>query len=84
MISVNRLGIGYLPLDSLCGEELAHLRAAACEPGLTVEIGTRGVEPRHLLRYPELWGPFPENLESTIATENEWATRSIRYLASHA
>lgn len=41
----------YAPLDDFTDDELAATRALAVEIGLTLEIGTRGTDPRHLDRY---------------------------------
>jgi sugar phosphate isomerase/epimerase len=40
-----------LPLHELPDKELDRLREAACPRGLTLEAGTRGLEPEHLARY---------------------------------
>ena len=40
-----------LPLDSFDGEVLDQARDLAAGHGITVEIGTRGTEPEHLLNY---------------------------------
>jgi len=40
-----------LPLHELTDSELDRLRQAACKRGLTLEAGTRGLEPEHLARY---------------------------------
>jgi sugar phosphate isomerase/epimerase len=40
-----------LPLDQMSDASLDELRAAAHTRGITLEAGTRGVEPSHLLRY---------------------------------
>jgi sugar phosphate isomerase/epimerase len=40
-----------LPLHELPGVELDRLREAACARGLTLEAGTRSLDPRHLVRY---------------------------------
>jgi sugar phosphate isomerase/epimerase len=43
-----------LPLDLLDSAELNDARDQALELGLSIEVGTRGVEPERLLRYLEL------------------------------
>jgi sugar phosphate isomerase/epimerase len=55
-----------LPLHALPGEELLRVRDAAREMGLTVEVGTRGVEPDHLLRYLEIAKLFGSRLLRTL------------------
>lgn len=40
-----------LPLDSFDGRVLDQARELAAEHGITIEIGTRGTEPPHLLNY---------------------------------
>ena len=40
-----------LPLHEIPETELDGLREAACARGLTLEAGTRGVDPEHLVRY---------------------------------
>ncbi|MFW6138358.1 MAG: sugar phosphate isomerase/epimerase family protein [Spirochaetota bacterium] len=42
-----------------------------------IEKKNRGRDPNGIL---ELWTPFTGTLEKTIARENEWAIRSLRYL----
>lgn len=54
------LGVGVvqfadnLPLHSLSEDELRRLKQRAGETGLTLELGTRGLETAHLRRYIEL------------------------------
>ncbi|MGA8540724.1 MAG: TIM barrel protein [Terriglobales bacterium] len=43
-----------LPLHELAETDLDRLREAACARGLTLEAGTRGLDPDHLLRYVAL------------------------------
>jgi sugar phosphate isomerase/epimerase len=43
-----------LPLDLLNSGELDWLRANARSLGVQIEVGTRGISPKHLLRYLEL------------------------------
>jgi sugar phosphate isomerase/epimerase len=43
-----------LPLHNLQDAELDQLREAACAQALTLEAGTRGVDPEHLARYVEI------------------------------
>jgi sugar phosphate isomerase/epimerase len=44
----------YAPLDDLGRDELARLSALAQELGITLELGTKGVEPAHLEKYLDL------------------------------
>lgn len=43
-----------LPLDQLSPEELNTFQAHAVQYGISIEVGTRGIAPDHLLRYLEL------------------------------
>ena len=49
----------YAPLDGMSDAELRDAAAAATDLGLTIELGTKGIEPRHLarqLRIAEVFG----------------------------
>ncbi|MBB2975836.1 sugar phosphate isomerase/epimerase [Microbacterium endophyticum] len=52
----------YAPLDSMSDAELSDAAAAARYLGLTIELGTKGVEPQHLRRYLELAEVFDAQL----------------------
>jgi 3-oxoisoapionate decarboxylase len=43
-----------LPLHNLNAPELEAIRVKAMQCGITIELGTRGVEPLHLLKYLEI------------------------------
>jgi sugar phosphate isomerase/epimerase len=55
-----------LPLHKLDPAELRDAREQASSLGLTIEIGTRGVEPAHLLRYLSLAAEFDAILIRTL------------------
>jgi sugar phosphate isomerase/epimerase len=55
-----------LPLHKLDATELRDARDQAASLGITVEIGTRGVEPDHLLRYLDLAAMFDAVLVRTL------------------
>ncbi|WP_432183214.1 sugar phosphate isomerase/epimerase family protein [Streptomyces tendae] len=46
----------YTPIESYDRARLAGLRDTAADLGLTLELGTRGIRPDHLLRYLDLAG----------------------------
>jgi sugar phosphate isomerase/epimerase len=46
----------YAPIESYDRARLADLRATADDLGLTLELGTRGIRPEHLLKYLDLAG----------------------------
>ncbi|MFF4470160.1 sugar phosphate isomerase/epimerase family protein [Streptomyces sp. NPDC001599] len=46
----------YAPVESYDRARLADLRDTAADLGLTLELGTRGIRPDHLLRYLDLAG----------------------------
>jgi sugar phosphate isomerase/epimerase len=48
--------------------------------GLFDRIKGEGMDPNAIL---ELWTPFSETVEETIAKEDEWAKRSIRFLKGY-
>jgi Sugar phosphate isomerases/epimerases len=51
-----------LPLDALTSPELKSLRQLAQDYGIALQVGTRGVDPNHLLKYLRI----AEELESTL------------------
>jgi sugar phosphate isomerase/epimerase len=55
-----------LPLHKLDAGELREARDQAADLGLTIEIGTRGVEPAHLLHYLSLAHSFGAGLVRTL------------------
>jgi sugar phosphate isomerase/epimerase len=55
-----------LPLDKLDPGELRDARDQAADLGLTIEIGTTGVEPAHLLQYLRLAVSFDAELIRTL------------------
>lgn len=57
-----------LPLHERSESELHELAQAAAGGGVTVEIGTRGTEPRHLERYLQIAGALKAPLVRTLAT----------------
>lgn len=73
-----------LPLDKLDPGELRDARDQAHELGLTIEIGTRGVKPKHLLQYLNLALTFDAQLIRTLLHSGdcqpslEQAEQSIR------
>ena len=52
----------YAPLDSMDDAEITDAAAAARDLGLTVELGTKGIEPDRLARYLDLAGAFDAGL----------------------
>ncbi|GAA3758251.1 TIM barrel protein [Microbacterium kribbense] len=48
----------YAPLTAMSDAELRDAAAAARDLGLTIELGTKGVEPAHLARFLDLAGIF--------------------------
>src|SRR5258708_14651070 len=50
------------PLDALTSPELKSLRQLAHDYGIALQVGTRGVDPNHLLNYLRI----AEDLESTL------------------
>jgi sugar phosphate isomerase/epimerase len=55
-----------LPVEGLGEADREQLRAAAREHGITLELGTRGLAPPHLLRYLELCQYFGATLLRTL------------------
>lgn len=52
----------YAPLDTMSDRELRDAARAAAELGLTIELGTKGVEPERLSRYLRLADAFDARL----------------------
>jgi sugar phosphate isomerase/epimerase len=52
----------FAPLDEMTGAEVAEAAAAARDLGLTIQLGTKGIEPRHLARYLRLADAFDARL----------------------
>ena len=52
----------YAPLDAMDSHELADAASAARDLGITVQLGTKGIEPARLDRYLELAGVFDATL----------------------
>jgi sugar phosphate isomerase/epimerase len=48
----------YAPLELMTDHELRDAASAARDLGLTIELGTKGIEPAHLRRFLELAGLF--------------------------
>ncbi len=48
----------YAPLERMTDAELAAAAAAARELGLTIQLGTKGIEPAHLTRFLEMAAVF--------------------------
>ncbi|CAL9277829.1 3-oxo-isoapionate decarboxylase [Streptomyces sp. SudanB5_2050] len=46
----------YAPIESYDAARLADVRATADDLGLTLELGTRGIRPEHLLKYLDMAG----------------------------
>lgn len=59
-----------LPLDKLSDSELRQLAECAREAGVSVEVGTRGVEPDRLLRYLEIATILKSRLVRTLTHSN--------------
>ena len=77
----------YAPLESMDDAELTDAAAAARDLGLTIELGTKGIEPDRLARFLELAGVFgaglvrsmlysPEN-RPTLALAEEWLRAAL-------
>ncbi|MFC8680299.1 sugar phosphate isomerase/epimerase family protein [Microbacterium ureisolvens] len=52
----------YAPLEAMTDAELSDAAAAAGDLGLTIELGTKGIEPDRLARFLELAGVFDAKL----------------------
>jgi len=59
-----------LPLHTLSYEELKEIRDLSAQLGLQLEIGTRGVEPEHLLKYLEICTFLGSDFLRTIVQKN--------------
>lgn len=57
-----------IPLHLMSEEELRSLRATADDLGVTIEIGTRGTNPEHLLLYLQIARKLRSGLVRTIIT----------------
>ncbi|WP_194410425.1 sugar phosphate isomerase/epimerase family protein [Microbacterium cremeum] len=77
----------YAPLESMSDAELTDAAAAARDLGLTIELGTKGIEPARLARFVELAGVFraplvrsmlysPETRPS-LAQAEEWLRAAL-------
>jgi sugar phosphate isomerase/epimerase len=60
-----------LPLHKLDSLEHRDAHQQAAELGITIEVGTRGVEPTHLLRYLEIAAEFDARLLRTLTHNAE-------------
>jgi sugar phosphate isomerase/epimerase len=60
-----------LPLNSLSDVGLKNLRDRAEETKVEIELGTRGVDPKNLLRYLEIARYLNAKVVRTIITEND-------------
>jgi len=77
----------YAPLETMSDVELTDAAAAARDLGLTVELGTKGIEPDRLARFLDLAAGFgatlvrsmlysPEN-RPTLAQADEWLRAAL-------
>lgn len=55
-----------MPLDGLSAGDLETLRRAACESGIVIELGTRGIQPEPLRRYLAIAGALRSPLLRTL------------------
>lgn len=77
----------YAPLESMSDAEVADAAAAARELGLTIELGTKGVEPGRLARFLDLAGVFDATLvrsmlyspetRPTLTQAEEWLRAAL-------
>lgn len=58
----------YAPLETMSDRELADAARAARDLGLTIELGTKGIPPAHLLRFLELAEVFDARLIRSMFT----------------
>lgn len=83
----------YAPLERMSPGELGDAAAAAREMGLTIQLGTKGIEPDRLSRFLDLAGVFGATLvrsmlhgpdaRPTAAEAEEWLRAALpRYEAS--
>lgn len=61
-----------LPLHNLPATELENLREAACAQGLTLEAGTRGIDPEHLTRYVGIAHRIGARVLRTVLSGSLW------------
>lgn len=87
------LGVGlfqicdYAPLETMTDAELRVAASAARDLGLTIELGTKGVEPERLARFLELADAFDARLvrsmlngaatRPTLAEAEEWLRHAL-------
>ena len=77
----------YAPLEAMSDRELADAAAAARDLGLTIQLGTKGIEPDRLGRFLGFAGVFDATLvrsmlygpatRPTIAEAAQWLARSL-------
>lgn len=67
----------YEPLLTMTGPELTDAAAAARDLGVTIELGTKGVEPKHLAKFLALAAVFDATLVRTMV----WSQASRPTLA---
>ena len=60
-----------LPLHKMSDDELMELKSTALELGITLEVGTRGTDPDHLLRYLEICQFLGSRIFRTLITVPE-------------
>jgi 3-oxoisoapionate decarboxylase len=83
----------YAPLESMTDVELADAAAAARDLGLTIELGTKGIEPERLARFLELAEVFdaalvrsmlygPDSRPSLAEAEAQLTSAMVAYEAS--
>jgi sugar phosphate isomerase/epimerase len=78
----------YAPLEQMTDEELRAAAASARDLGLTIELGTKGIEPAHLARFLELAAIFDARVvrsmlygpdsRPTLDEAESWLRDSIR------
>lgn len=77
----------FAPLESMSDLELADAAAAARDLGLTIELGTKGVQPAHLSRFLQLAETFDAHLvrsmlfgpssRPTLADAESWLREAL-------
>jgi 3-oxoisoapionate decarboxylase len=82
----------YAPLDSMTDAEIRDAAAAARDNGLTIQLGTKGVEPEHLARFLRLADAFDARLvrsmlfgpesRPTPSEAEEWLRPTVREYAA--
>lgn len=60
----------YAPLEEMDVNELANVRQLADDLGLTLEVGTRGVHPEHLLRFLDITEHLESRMLRSMVTRN--------------